>query len=209
MNERSEGGSERPPAPTGPATLPGAAELPVFPTLTMATPRLQVRQLSGGDAPAVAQIFDDKQTRRWLPFPQESGGVDAVAWCTELAADRRSRGAGDHYGMIRREDDELVGCLWTKHTDWVARITEVAYAVAPAARGFGLAAEAVDGLAIALLLEHGFQRVELRVAPGNLASRRVAEKAGFRYEGLLRNAGQVHSGRVDLEVWSLVAADLR
>jgi hypothetical protein len=25
----------------------------------------------------------------------------------------------------------------------------------------------------------------------------------------LRNAGHVHSGRVDLEVWSLVAADLR
>jgi [ribosomal protein S5]-alanine N-acetyltransferase len=91
----------------------------------------------------------------------------------------------------------------------VAHATEVAYAVAADARGFGVAAEAVDALAIALILEHGFQRVELRVAPGNLASRRVAEKAGFTYEGLLRNAGYVHSGRVDLEVWSLVAADLR
>ncbi|NUR49152.1 MAG: GNAT family N-acetyltransferase, partial [Hamadaea sp.] len=71
------------------------------------------------------------------------------------------------------------------------------------------APEAVDALSLALLLEHGFQRVELRVAPGNLASRRVAEKAGFTYEGLMRNAGFVHSGRVDLEVWSLVAADLK
>jgi [ribosomal protein S5]-alanine N-acetyltransferase len=47
------------------------------------------------------------------------------------------------------------------------------------------------------------------VAPGNTASRRVVEKAGMSYEGLLRNAGHVHSGRVDLEIWSLVAADLR
>jgi RimJ/RimL family protein N-acetyltransferase len=187
----------------------GTLAPPAYPTLTVATPRLQVHQLALGDAPAVAEIFDDKQTRRWLPFPPECGDVDPVAWCTELAAERRGRGAGDHYGMIRREDEALVGCLWTKHTDWLARITEVAYAVAPVARGFGLAAEAVDGVAIALLLEHGFQRVELRVAPGNLGSRRVAEKAGFTYEGLLRNAGQVHSGRVDLEVWSLVAADLR
>ena len=187
----------------------GHAELPAFPTLTVATPRLQVRQLEPADAPAVAEIFDDKQTRRWLPFPQESGEIDAVEWCTGLAARRRARGVGDHYGMVRREDGALVGSLWTKHTDWVAKITEVAYAVAPAARGFGLAAEAVDGLAIALLLEHGFHRVELRVAPGNLASRRVAEKAGFIYEGLLRNAGHVYSGRVDLEVWSLVTADLR
>jgi len=72
-----------------------------------------------------------------------------------------------------------------------------------------VAGEALDGLAIALLCEHGFERVELRVAPGNRASRRVAEKAGFTYEGLLRNAGHVFSGRVDVEVWSLVAADLR
>jgi RimJ/RimL family protein N-acetyltransferase len=203
VSELSEQVAERLPA------QPGRAGSPAFPTLTVATPRLQIRQLAAGDAPAVAEVFGDKQTRRWLPFPEESGQIDAVAWCTALAAERRAQGAGDHYGIIRREDDALVGCLWAKHTDWVAKITEVVYAVAPAARGFGLAAEAVDGLAIALLLEHGFQRVELRVAPGNLASRRVAEKAGFTYEGLLRNAGHLHSGRVDLEVWSLVTADLR
>jgi RimJ/RimL family protein N-acetyltransferase len=64
-------------------------------------------------------------------------------------------------------------------------------------------------LTIALLLEHGFQRIELRLVPGNTAARRVADKAGFVYEGLLRNAGNIHSGRVDLEMWSLVAGDLR
>ena len=215
--------------------MSGHVALPTFPTLTVATPRLQVRQLDAGDAPVVAEVFDDKQTQRWLPVPQGSGRsaserssagkphqlasiaegsdaadfIDALAWCTGMAAERRARGAGDHYGMIRREDEALVGCLWTKHTDWTAKITEIAYAVAPQVRGFGMAPEAVDGIAIALLLEHGFQRVELRVAPGNVASRRVAEKASFTYEGLLRNAGHLHSGRVDLEVWSLVAADLR
>jgi RimJ/RimL family protein N-acetyltransferase len=180
-----------------------------FPTLTVATPRLHVRPLTATDATAVSDIFADKQTRRWLPFPRESGQIDGIAWCTEMAQERRDSGNGDHYGVVRREDERLVGCLWTKRTDWSGRVTEASYAIAPEARGFGLAAEAVDGLAIALILEHGFQRVELRVAPGNTASRRVAEKAGFTYEGLLRNAGYVHSGRVDLEVWSLVAADLR
>ncbi len=179
-----------------------------FPMLTVATPRLTVRSLEADDAPEVAGVFADKQTQRWLPFPAEYGNIEAKSWCTEMAAERRDSGAGDHYGVVRREDGRLVGCLWTKRTDWVARVTEIAYAIAPAVRGFGVAAEAVDALAIALILEHGFQRIELRVAPGNVASRRVAEKAGCTYEGLLRNAGYVHSGRVDLEVWSLVAADL-
>ncbi|MBX6723875.1 MAG: GNAT family N-acetyltransferase [Dactylosporangium sp.] len=189
--------------------MTGQVAVRTFPTLTVETPRLLVRPIQADDATAVADIFADKQTQRWLPFPVEDGVAEAHAWCTEVAAEQREGGAGDHYGVVRREDERLVGCLWTTRTDWVARLTEIGYAIVPDARGFGVAAEAVDALAIALILEHGFHRVEMRVAPGNLASRRVAEKAGFTYEGLLRDAGYVHSGRVDLEVWSLVAADLR
>lgn len=180
-----------------------------FPSLTVATPRLHVRPLTLADADAVTAIFRDRLTQRWLPFPSSYGAIEGRAWCGVMAQERRAMGQGDHYGIVRREDDALIGCLWTKRTDWAARSTEVSYAMAADSRGYGLAAEAVDALAIELLMSHGFHRVELRVAPGNTASRRVAEKASFVYEGLLRNAGYVHSGRVDLEVWSLVAADLR
>jgi len=180
-----------------------------FPVLTVATPRLIVRPLTAEDAASVTPIFADRQTQRWLPVPREYGPFEGIAWCTELAVERRDGGGGDHYAIVRREDGRLVGSLWALRTDWVVRATEVSFAVAADARGFGVAAEAIDALTIALILEHGFQRVELRVAPGNLAGRRVAEKAGFTYDGMLRNAGYVHSGRTDLEVWSLVAADLR
>ena len=181
-----------------------------FPSLSAETPRLLVRPLLADDAKHVTDIFDDKLVRRWLPVAEDDTvAFDGYDWCTELAVERRDSGAGDHYGVVRREDGLLIGCLWTKNTDWLARSTEVAYAVAAPARGYGVAPEAVDVLALALLLEHRFQRIELRVVPGNVASRRVAEKAGFTYEGLLRNAGHVHSGRVDLEMWSLVTADLR
>ncbi len=187
----------------------GLQRVPEFPSLTVATPRLHVRPVRPGDADAVTETLTDGRTQRWLPVPIGTAPVDGHAWCTELAEERRHSGAGDHYGIVRREDDRLIGVLWTKRTDWVARSTEMSYAIAAPARGFGVAGEAVVGVAIALILEHGFQRIELRVAPGNTASRRVAEKAGFVYEGLLRNAAHVHSGRVDLEMWSLVAGDLR
>ena len=180
-----------------------------FPPLTVATPRLDVRALTAADADEVDEILGDRQTLRWLSFPACAAQPEGLHWCTDLAEQRRAAGAGDHYGVIRREDDRLVGLLWTRRTDWGAMTTEVSFAVSAKARGFGLAAEALDALTIALLLEHCFQRIELRLVPGNTAGRRVAEKAGFVYEGLLRNAGNVHSGRVDLEMWSLVAGDLR
>jgi ribosomal-protein-alanine N-acetyltransferase len=187
----------------------GVLRVRPFPDLTVATPRLLIRPLAPDDAAAVDEIFADRQTRRWLALPPESSPVDGASWCTTLAGERQASGDGAHHGVVRREDNRLVGCLWAKHTDWAARSTDVSFAVSPASRGFGIAAEALDAVCVTLILEHGMQRVELRVVPGNTAARRVAEKAGFVYEGLLRNAGHVQSGRVDLEMWSLVAADLR
>jgi ribosomal-protein-alanine N-acetyltransferase len=191
--------------------LTGTPVLPArrFPALVVATPRLHLRSLEIADAPDVDTLLSDRLTRRWLRLPAGDQPPDGLLWCTEIAGRGRDTGDGDHYGVLRREDGRLVGLLWTWRTDWTARTTEVSIVVAPSARGYGVAAEALDALAIALLLEHGFQRIELRVTPGNTGARRVAEKAGFVYEGLQRNAGYVHGGRVDLEIWSLVPADLR
>ena len=58
-----------------------------------------------------------------------------------------------------------------------------------------------------VLRDQGFERVELWAATGNLASQRVAEKAAFTREGVLRNAGYVNAGRVDMVVFSLVRGD--
>ncbi|MGM9335508.1 hypothetical protein [Streptomyces murinus] len=49
----------------------------------------------------------------------------------------------------------------------------------------------------------------LDAATAYTASRKTALAAGFRQEGILRNAGFVHDGRVDLVLFSLVADDLR
>ena len=119
-----------------------------FPDLTIATPRLHVRPLTVADTKPVDDVFGDRLTQRWLPFPAEFGPIDGRAWCTNMAAERRAMGSGDHYGIVRRDDDSLIGCMWTKRTDWSARSTEVSFAIAPEARGFGFAAEAIDGLAI-------------------------------------------------------------
>ena len=164
--------------------------VPRFPTLTVATPRLQVRPAAVEDALVVQEIFADRQTRRWLPVPVEAQQVDAATWCTELAAGA----AGQRPGGPLRHRPARGSARWSAACGPSAPTGSAGSPRSRTrwrrdARGFGLAAEAVDALAIALLLEHGFQRVELRVAPGNTASRRVAEKAGFTYEGLLRNAG--------------------
>jgi RimJ/RimL family protein N-acetyltransferase len=85
---------------------------------------------------------------------------------------------------------------------------QVGYWMDPSARGHGVATAAVRALC-----EWAFDRLELsviewRAEVGNVASRRVAEKAGFRFEGVLRRR-LVHRGRrVDAWVGSLLAEDM-
>jgi len=51
-------------------------------------------------------------------------------------------------------------------------------------------------------------RVQLSTHVDNPASQRVAERAGFRREGVLRSWEELRGSRVDLVMFSLVAADL-
>ena len=58
------------------------------------------------------------------------------------------------------------------------------------------------------LLHLGLERVEWKAHVGNVASRRVAEKAGFTFEGTLRAYGSKDGRRVDEWIASLLPADL-
>jgi RimJ/RimL family protein N-acetyltransferase len=62
------------------------------------------------------------------------------------------------------------------------RVVELSYGIAPPARGRGIATRAVRLAAEWALNGGGFSRVELRIPQSHVASRRVAEKTGFRFE---------------------------
>lgn len=55
-----------------------------------------------------------------------------------------------------------------------------------------------------LFADRDVHRLQLTVVVGNEASRRVAEKVGFRSEGILRGAVFVRGGHHDLEIFSLL-----
>ncbi len=58
--------------------------------------------------------------------------------------------------------------------------------------------------------EMGLARLELRTDPENVASQRVAERAGFTREGVLRAYNARTDGtRADAVVYSLLPQDIR
>ena len=53
-----------------------------------------------------------------------------------------------------------------------------------------------------------FNRIEIIMAVGNLASRKVAEKAGARLEGTMRNRLSLHGRPHDAYLFSIIPGDL-
>jgi RimJ/RimL family protein N-acetyltransferase len=88
-----------------------------------------------------------------------------------------------------------------------AGIGEIAYVVALAARGRGIATRVVRLLSEWAFAELGFERLQLSIHPENGPSRRVAEKAGYRYEGTLRSTNVIRGNRVDSMMFSLLPGD--
>lgn len=144
-------------------------------------------------------------------------------------ADKDQRRA-DHADVIRRYRDEWISGA---SLSFAVRLDEdgiaigaadlhprppitatIAYAVTPEHRGKGYAPRAVRLLAEAGLSRFGFHRIELYCDVDNAPSRRVADKAGFVYEGIRRGSGWfenipefVGSPR-DEAVYSLTTSDL-
>ncbi|MBQ0079163.1 MAG: GNAT family N-acetyltransferase [Eubacterium sp.] len=85
---------------------------------------------------------------------------------------------------------------------------ELGYSLSADYWGRGLTTEAVILVTEYAFTTLGVDTVTMRISPDNTASRRVAEKAGFVYEGILRNSyRQYNNSIVDMACYSMLESD--
>jgi RimJ/RimL family protein N-acetyltransferase len=177
----------------------------------LVTERLVLRPFEAADAADVHAVWNEEAYLRFAPIGLPTAGADlqtAIEWCTSGVEERRRGGQAASFAVQPRAGGRLVGHVALFGTDWTAMVTEIHYWTAPWARGNGYAAEAVRAVASWALTTQGFARISLTAVMDNVASQRVAEAAGFRYEGTLRNAALTRAGRGDYALYSLIPRDL-
>jgi len=174
-----------------------------FPTPVIRSERLDLREYGTGDAELVLELLAARQHDALPPFGPSNPG-DVQGWLAVGVHQMRHEGTGVHLMMLDRAAGKIVGSIGLFHADWEVRSAEIGYGVRADERGKGYASEALDAVARWVLTEGGMQRAWLTAITENLASIRVAEKAGFRREGTLRRAGLEDDGLHDLAVFSLL-----
>jgi RimJ/RimL family protein N-acetyltransferase len=158
------------------------------------------------DVPAITAACRDPEIPRWTVVPRhytERHARDFVsAGPADLAAGRELALA------IVDSDDRVLGAIGMSNFDWSDQKAEIGYWVAPEARRRGAGSRAAKLLGEWGITGLGLERIELLANPRNEPSQKLAERAGFTREGLLRKYRRRRGLREDLVMFSLLADDL-
>ena len=156
------------------------------------------------DAPAVTAACQDPEIARWIPLiPTPYSEQDARQFLEDIVASEDSYG----FAVLDSATGELAGSIAIRLQRFSTG--HIGYWVAREARGRGVATAALKALCRWAVDELGLKRLELVTHPENLASQRVAEKAGFQREGVMRSALEHADGRRrDSVLFSLLPEEL-
>ncbi|HAK47164.1 MAG TPA: N-acetyltransferase [Spirochaeta sp.] len=102
----------------------------------------------------------------------------------------------------------LIGLIGFRNTDKANRRTEVGYWLSEDFQKRGIITKSLKCLVEIAFEERNINRIALRCAVRNDASKNVALRAGFRFEGTERKGELLSEGKFrDLEVYSRLSSD--
>jgi RimJ/RimL family protein N-acetyltransferase len=135
--------------------------------------QIVLRPMQTADPEAIVAGLNDADVQRFMPLiPPRYTRADADAWIKRCAAVWKT-GDSHPFAIVDAETDELLGSIELHGAS-------VGYWITPDARGRGIATRALR-----LVCDWATRRpLQLTTHPENVASQRVAEKAGFRRIGI-------------------------
>lgn len=167
---------------------------------------VRVRNPTEDDAPAVAAAVQAsfEAISPWMVWATpDYGPAEALQWITnQLPGDE------DAVPFVILDDqDDIVGTCGLNHLDQLNRRANLGYWLRPDRTGRGYASGAAR-LVAGWAIEHlDLQRIEIIMSVENHPSRRVAERAGATYEGILRRRLRYRGRQHDAHSFACLADD--
>ena len=177
----------------------------VLPDPPLSDGRVTLRGWRLSDVPQIVAMCSEPDVIRFTSVPVPYDADDARLWL-DLHPARLAAGDGAAFAITEGGDELPVGSIGVRvmHDQGIA---ETGYHVVEARRGRGLATAALRLIARWTFAELPVTRLQLTTHLDNPGSQRVAEKAGFTREGVLRAWADQRGARPDLVMWSLLPGD--
>jgi RimJ/RimL family protein N-acetyltransferase len=184
-----------------PAGRMAGAEQPVLPL----SGDLELRPWRPDDADALVAAGQDPAIRQWNLLTV--GSVEDARRRIERMHERWRAETGAVWAVARQDGGAALGLVGWNDIDLAGGGAEIVYWVLPPARGAGVVVEATVRLSRWALDDLGLHRLRLCHAVANTASCRVADKAGYAFEGTMRESLLHADGWHDQHLHALVRGD--
>lgn len=160
--------------------------------------RLIMRVPGKEDVPALnaAIVASHQELTRWMPWARQPQTLEQTAEFCDAARARWEKAEGLDVLLCCRETGDVVGAGGYPRLDWSVPKFEIGYWCRSDRTGTGLITEATLTLAEYAFDQLGAARIELFIDDLNRRSYAVAERLGFRLEGVLRAEARNNQGEL-------------
>ena len=170
--------------------------------------KCRIRKWELSDAKDLAAALSNRKVqdnlRDGLPYPYtEQDGKEFIS--AMLSADEN-----ETFAFAITVDNMVIGSIGIFRQGNIHRQTaELGYYIAEEYWGKGIMTEAVKQICEYVFVKSDIIRIYAGPFAYNIASCRVLEKAGFQYEGTLRNNAVKNNKVIDMKMYSLLKVEIK
>jgi ribosomal-protein-serine acetyltransferase len=170
---------------------------------------VQIRRFTPADAPALLTAAREsvQELCAWMTWCRPDYSLEHASSFIAAAADSWNACREFSFAIVDSAEGRFLGSVGINHINRIHNFANLGYWVRRTRTRQGIASAAVSLAVQFAFRKAGLNRLEFLIPAGNVASKKVALKAGALHEGTLRNrlllAGQFH----DAILYSMLRQD--
>jgi ribosomal-protein-serine acetyltransferase len=178
--------------------------------IELAGEHILLRAFRVDDAEAIYEAVCQSKAElaRWLPWCHAEYGRDDTLEFLNHRGEAFGKDQEYAFAIFARAGGQFVGATGINQIDRATRRANLGYWLRSSVTGQGIATQATLLVARWAFAELDLERIEIVAATGNVASQRVAFRAGATREGIARRRLRIGDEQHDAVVFSLVPSDL-
>ena len=165
---------------------------------------LRLVQMLPEHAGDIAEVVtaDFEHLSPFLPWVNKEYSVDKTVEFIEESIEKFEKGIGLQATI--RESGRIIGAMGFNNIDGLHDSAEIGYWLIKENEGRGIVTKSAETLISFGFAELGLHRIMIRCATENKRSQAIPKRLGFTFEGVMRESERLHSGYVDLRIYSLL-----
>jgi ribosomal-protein-serine acetyltransferase len=170
---------------------------------------VELRLYESHDAEKLNALIEENKShlKKWSAWLKDDRSIENTYAFIERNLKQFAANEGFALGIWF--EGEMAGQIEYNYLDWKNRKTEIGFWLGESFQGNGIVTKSCNVLIDYAFDELKLNRVEMHCGAENVKSRKIAEKLGFREEGIIRQSGWLHDRFVDFVIYGLLASDSR